>query len=500
MAVPAVRIRTIHDRPPRPDARYVLYWMIAARRTSWNFALDRAVQWARDLKQPLVVLEALECDYPWASDRLHRFVIDGMRDNAASFARSGVTYYPYVEPEPGAGCGLLATLASDASVVVTDDSPVFFLSSIVLAASRHIETRFEAVDGCGILPINAPARGQVFPSAYAFRRYLQRELPRHLDVQPHRSPVRSGSLPALEAIGPEIQERWPPADLALLSGASDLGTLPIDHTVCPVAIGGGSTAARARLDDFLATRLHRYGERRNHPDEDVSSRLSPYLHFGHISAHEIVHGVLAGMNWTPEALSTAARGTREGWWGVTAPVEAFLDQVITWRELGFNMSARRRDVASFDALPSWAIVTLEKHAQDHRAQVYTLDEFAVAATHDEVWNAAQRQLTRDGRIHNYLRMLWGKKILEWTSSPRQALDVMIALNDRYAVDGRDPNSYSGIMWVLGRYDRPWAPERPIFGTIRYMRSANTTRKLRLKAYLRQYATVGQTSVDGSDRT
>ena len=281
---------------------------------------------------------------------------------------------------------------------------------------------------------------------------------------------------------------------------SDLGTLPIDHTVCPVAIAGGSTAARARLDEFLTRRLDRYGEQRNHPDEDVSSRLSPYLHFGQISAHEIVHGVLACMDWTPKALSTTARGTRQGWWGVTAPVEAFLDQVITWRELGFNMSARRRDVASFDALPSWAIVTLEKHAHDRRAHVYTLDEFAVAATHDEVWNAAQRQLAREGRIHSYLRMLWGKKILEWTSSPRQALDVMIALNDRYAVDGRDPNSYSGIMWVLGRYDRPWAPERPIFGTIRYMSSANTMRKLRLKEYLRQYSTVGQVSAHGRHRT
>ena len=197
-------------------------------------------------------------------------------------------------------------------------------------------------------------------------------------------------------------------------------------------MAGGSTAARARLDEFLATRLNRYGKGRNHPDDDVSSGLSPYLHFGHISAHEIVHRALAHVDWTPTALATTARGAREGWWGAPAPVEAFLDQVITWRELGFNMSARRPDAASFDALPSWAIVTLDKHAGDTRPHVYTLDEFAAAATHDEVWNAAQRQLSREGRIHNYLRMLWGKKILEWTPTPREALDVMIALNDRYA--------------------------------------------------------------------
>ena len=490
MGVPDVRVRAIHDRPPKSGARYVLYWMIAARRASWNFALDRAVDWARDLTQPLVVFEPLECDYPWASDRLHRFVIDGMRDNAASFARSGVTYYPYVEPEPGAGRGLLAAISAAASVVVTDDTPVFFLSSIIQAASRQIDTRFEAVDGCGVLPMHAPARGQVFSSAYAFRRYLQRELPAHLEVVPGQSPVRSGSLPALETLAPAIRNRWPPADPALLTGARDLGSLPIDHRVGPIAMAGGSPAARARLDGFLATRLNRYGKGRNHPDEDVSSGLSPYLHFGHISAHEIVHRALAHVDWTPTALATTARGTREGWWGAPAPVEAFLDQVITWRELGFNLSARRPDAASFDALPSWAIVTLDKHAGDPRAHVYTFDEFAAAATHDEVWNAAQRQLSREGRIHNYLRMLWGKKILEWTPTPREALDVMIALNDRYAVDGRDPNSYSGIMWVLGRYDRPWAPERPIFGTIRYMSSDNTRRKLRMKSYMHQFGDKG----------
>ncbi len=365
MAVPAVRIRTIHDRPPRPEARYVLYWMIAARRTSWNFALDRAVQWARDLEQPLVVLEALECDYPWASDRLHRFVIDGMRDNAASFARSGVTYYPYVEPEPGAGRGLLATLASDASVVVTDDSPVFFLPSIVRAASRHIETRFEAVDGCGILPMQCTgARSGVSVSVCVST------LPAARVAATPRCPNRVGRR--------FVQDRCR-RSRRLRRKSRTAGRLRIRRScraratsercrsttrVCPVAIAGGSTAARARLDEFLATRLDRYGEGRNHPDEDVSSRLSPYLHFGHISAHEIVHGALACVDWTPKALSTTARGTREGWWGVTAPVEAFLDQVITWRELGFNMSARRRDVASFDALPSWAIVTLEKHAHD----------------------------------------------------------------------------------------------------------------------------------------
>jgi deoxyribodipyrimidine photo-lyase len=486
MAVPGLRIRTIHDRPPRADAAYVLYWSTSARRSSWNFALDRAVHWARELRQPLLVLEAIECDYPWASDRLHRFVVDGMRDNAASFARSGITYYPYVEPERGQGRGLLATLSAAASVVVTDDAPVFFLPAMLRAASSQVEARFEAVDGKGILPLNALPHGQVFTSAYAFRRYLQRVLPALLDGQPHPSPVQHGTLPGLESIANGILTRWPPATRAWLDGPRDLAALPIDHAVGPVEIAGGSEAGRSRLDNFITTDLNRYGEGRNHPDDNVSSGLSPYLHFGHLSAHEVVHRVLAHVNWTPGSLATTARGAREGWWGAPAPVEAFLDQLITWRELGFNMSARRPDVASFDALPSWAVVTLEKHASDRRSHVYTLEELTSAATHDELWNAAERQLLREGRIHNYLRMLWGKKILEWSATPREALEVMITLNDRYALDGRDPNSYNGIMWVLGRYDRPWAPERPIFGTVRYISSDNTLRKLRVKNYLRAY--------------
>jgi deoxyribodipyrimidine photo-lyase len=167
--------------------------------------------------------------------------------------------------------------------------------------------------------------------------------------------------------------------------------------------------------------------------------------------------------------------------------EGFLDQAVTWRELGFNFCSRRDDYDRFESLPDWAKTTLARHAADPRTEVYDLDTFSASATHDPLWNAAQTQLRREGRIHNYMRMLWGKKILEWTRSPEEAAEIMIALNDRYALDGRDPNSYSGIFWVLGRYDRPWGPERPIFGTVRYMSSANTARKFDVRGYLRRYS-------------
>jgi deoxyribodipyrimidine photo-lyase len=182
-----------------------------------------------------------------------------------------------------------------------------------------------------------------------------------------------------------------------------------------------------------------------------------------------------------------ATGKREGWWNAGPDVEAFLDQLITWRELGFNMCAHNSAYDSFKSLPDWAIQTLTAHKGDPRPVKYKSRQFEDAATDDELWNAAQTQLREEGRIHNYLRMLWGKKILEWSRTPEEALQTMIDLNNKYALDGRDPNSYTGIFWVLGRYDRPWFPERPIFGTVRYMSSANTARKMNVRDYLRRYS-------------
>jgi deoxyribodipyrimidine photo-lyase len=482
---PSLRVRVLHDRPPAPAGRYVLYWMIAARRHSWNFALDRAVDWARALGKPLLVLEALRCDHRWASDRIHRFVIDGMRDNAAGFEAMGVGYYPYLERSSHEGRGLLAALAAHAALVVTDRAPVFDLPALVSAAARQVAVRFEDVDGNGLLPLDASPEGRVFPTAYAFRRHLQRSLPEHLTRRPRSRSLVPGDLPAPPPIPDAVRRRWPPAAPRLLDGSPDLSSYPIDHSVGPVAARGGSAAARARLAAFVGGQLAGYDEARNHPDLDAGSRLSAYLHFGHVSAHEIVARVLRHDGWKPARLARTASGAREGWWGVSAGAAAFLDQLVTWRELGFNMCARRSDVDRFESLPPWALATLGKHEGDRRPHVYRLEQFAAAATHDALWNAAQRQLVEEGRIHNYLRMLWGKKILEWTASPREALAVMIELNNRFALDGRDPNSYSGIFWVLGRYDRPW-PERPVFGTVRFMTSESTARKLRVKRYLERY--------------
>jgi deoxyribodipyrimidine photo-lyase len=486
MPVPALRLRAVNHRPLRPDGEFVLYWMIAARRTRSNYALQHAAAEAARLGRPLLILEALRCDYPYASARLHRFILDGMAANARALAGRPVVYHPYVEPTSGAGRGLLPALGTLACLVVTDDSPAFFLPRMIAAAGEQLPVRLVAVDSNGLLPLRAAAR--TFPSAYAFRRLLQRELPGHLAELPDSEPLARLPLIPPTPLPAGIAERWPAAAPQLLTGVADrLAQLPIDHSVAAVTTVGGPVAGRARLDRFLAGALSSYGTERNHPDADTGSGLSAYLHFGHLGSHEIFQAVAGQEGWVPPDLSPRADGRRQGWWGMSANAEAFLDQLITWRELGFNAAAHQVGEAVYANLPAWARQTLAGHAHDPRRNCYTPEQFRAAATHDPLWNAAQRQLLREGTIHNYLRMLWGKKILEWSPTPEEAISVMVELNDRYALDGRDPNSATGILWCLGRYDRPWGPIRPVFGAVRYMSSENTRRKVRVQKYLQQYA-------------
>jgi deoxyribodipyrimidine photo-lyase len=484
-----VRIRRANDLGVRPRGRYVLYWMIGSRRTTWNHALDHAIASARVQGVPLIVLEPLRVGYPWACDRFHAFVVQGMAANQQAFAKAGVTYFPYVETEAGAGAGLLEGLAAHAKLVITDEQPGFFQPRMVAAAAAKLDVRLDVVDSCGVLPLRAFDRA--FPTASSFRRQMQRYLASHMFAPAAAIPltrlpreVRDGELP------PAILRRWKPATAELLGGSPEaLAALPIDHAIAPVAYRGGAIAAAKQFAVFLRSGLARYGEERSDPDAECASELSPYLHFGHIAAEEIVATILDRAGWDPTRMVGAQpTGSREGWWGVEPNTESFLDEIITWRELGYGFCYHRADYGQWSALPDWARATLDKHAKDPRPETYTRAELEAARTADPIWNAAQRQLVAEGRIQNYLRMLWGKKILEWSPSPKAALATLIELNNKYAVDGRDPNSYSGILWTLGLFDRAWGPERPIFGTIRYMTSASTKRKLKLKAYLARWAT------------
>ncbi len=482
--VPEIRIRPGNRKDRNPEGGYVLYWMTAFRRLGWNFALQHAADLSRDLRKPLVLLEILFADYPYASYRHHQFILDGMAERYRELDGGPVLHYPFVEREPGEAEGLPPALAAGACCVVVDDFPSIPLARRVEDVSGRAGVRFDLVDSNGLLPLAAANR--TFTAAYHFRRFLQKSLPDHLPELPEAVPLSEPLEAAGGTVAAEILQRWRPADRSLLSrGGRILRETPVDDSVAPVGFPGTGKEAHRRLNEFVRNRLGRYADDRNHPDLDATSGLSPFLHFGTLSSQEIFSDVSAWEGWTPLRLSERTDGARTGWWGMGPGAEAFLDQLVTWRELGFNMTFREEGYARYESLPDWARTTLEEHEGDPRPHLYSLEEFREARTHDPLWNAGQRQLLEEGTIHNYLRMLWGKKILQWTPSAREALDVMVDLNDGLAVDGQDPNSYSGIFWCLGRYDRGW-PEGPIFGKVRSMSSSRTQKKVRLDSYLKRF--------------
>jgi len=482
--VPALRLRELNEKPLDPNGDYVLYWMIAFRRPFYNFALQRAVERAEKLQKPLLIFEALCCDYPYASDRLHTFILQGMADNATFFQTTTAHYYPFVETEKGSGKGLLEELARKSCLVVADDFPGFFYPRMLQSAADNVDARLEAVDSNGLLPLAATDKD--YPTAYAFRRMLQKQLPGHLFEFPKPDPLNGVTLSQLKQLPDKIQQRWPQAETELLAATPEvLSRLPIDHQIAPVAESGGWREADFYLQRFLEERLPHYLQR-SEPEQSVSSELSPYLHFGQISSHQIFSQLAEQEHWSVGNLGPEIKGKRSGWWGMSEAAESFLDELITWREVGFNGARHRRNYDQYHSLPEWAKESLAKHRDDPRTYLYSFRQFEQAQTHDPLWNAAQNQLLHEGRIQNYLRMLWGKKILEWSLDAETALQTMLILNDKYALDGRDPNSISGIFWCLGRYDRAWGPERPIFGKIRYMTSENTARKFSVKNYLRHY--------------
>jgi deoxyribodipyrimidine photo-lyase len=458
--------------------------MTAYRRLGWNYALQRAAEEGARLGMPLVVLDTLLTGYPWASDRFHSFIIDGMATNEALIHdEAGVSYYPYVEAFRNAGDGLLEALALHACLVVTDDYPDCFLSSNPGVTAARFKVRFETVDSNGLLPVAAAERA--FVSAYDFRRYLQRTLREHIEQLPLTEPLKLLSGLPHPAIPDEVLRRWPTVNRATLSGERDLAALPIDHSVAVTGSVGGSGAALRQLTLFLTERLRQYDEDRSDPEKEGASGLSSYLHFGHISTHEILAELARIEDWSPGRMGTGSKGAKQGWWGMTNAAESFLDELVTWRELGFNAALRLPHFNRYASLPTWARQTLESHAADPRPELYSLEDLETASTSDEVWNAAQGQLIREGKIHNYLRMVWGKKVIEWSPTPQQALDRLVRLNDKYALDGSDPNSISGIFWCFGRYDRPW-PERLVLGKVRYMTSASAKKKFGLSSYLEAY--------------
>jgi len=459
-SVPERRVVPLNGAPERRGGRYVLYWMQIAQRAEWSPALDHAIERANALGLPVLVYHGLRADYPHASDRLHAFVLEGARELPARFAARGIRYVFHLDRGERPRRKILLDLLPAAALVVTDFSPAFVVPAHNGALARHARVAAAAVDGNGVVPLREMTKAEW--AARTIRPKIHRLLPAHFRA-PERVEPKRDSL-SLRLPGDAF------VDPARLDVAETLASLPIDHSVPPsIEFRGGRAAAVARLDRFLARRLAGYADGRNEPGETWTSELSPYLHFGQISILEVA---LAAR----KAAATARAGR--------ANADAFLEEAIVRRELAFNMALFEPNHATLEALPEWAAATLRAHRRDPRPWTYSARDFESAATHDAIWNAAQRELLLTGKIHGYVRMYWGKKIIEWSPTIEDAHRTMVHLNDRHGLDGRDPNGHANMLWCFGKHDRPWG-ERPVFGTVRTMTADGLRRKCDIEAYVRR---------------
>jgi len=421
--------------------RCVVYWMQRAQRALDNPALDVAVSAANILHQPVVVFFAPVPFYPNANLRHYAFLAQGIPDIAERAHERGIGFVLHRYPDHSL---LKFCEEIKASLVIGDENPMREPRHRRELAAKKLSVPLWTVDADVIVPSKLLTKEQY--AARVIRPRLQRRLKEFL-AQPSNAKAKiewqkPRGLRALADDGSlELTEDW----------------TGLDRSVRPVdSFHGGTTEALKLLHQFVTHKLAHYPERHGKPELDGTSRLSPYLHFGHIGPHTVA---LAVEN------SRAPRAAKDD----------FLDQLITWRELSINFVHFNTLYDSIESAPDWAHRTLAKHARDKRAVIYSREQLEHAATHDELWNAAQHQMLHAGWMHNYMRMYWAKKILEWSPSPAVAYQNAVYLNDKYFLDGRDPNGYAGIAWAIaGKFDRPWF-ERPIFGTIRYM-SGNAARK------------------------
>ncbi len=449
------RVSVRRAGPPDPDGRAVVYWMQRAQRVLDNPALDAAVEAGNVLGKPVVVFLGVVPYYPNANLRAYTFLAQGIPDIASGLARRRVGFV--LRAWPGHHLAKFCE-AVRPCLVVGDENPLRETERWRQSVAARLRVPLWTVDADVVVPGKLLLKEQ-----YAAR-----------TIRPRIHALLGEFL--RPGANPKARVPWqsPSGLLSLAADADFVSGFPIDRSVSPVSAFRGGTAEAARiLKRFLRERLTGYAHNRNKPELDGTSQLSPYLHFGHIGPLTVALAVRA---------AEAPEDDRE----------AFLEELIVRRELGINFVRFNPRYDTIGSAEPWALKTLSKHARDERQYIYTERQFEQAETHDPLWNAAQQQMVSGGWMHGYMRMYWAKKILEWTRSAAEACEIAVRLNDRYELDGRDPNGYAGIAWAIaGKHDRPWF-ERPVYGTIRYMSYASTSRKFDAKGYISKVAS-GTTS-------
>ncbi len=452
--VQADRIQFLNDEDVC-RGQYVLYWMQRAQRSTYNHALEFAIREANTRGLPLVAVFGLTQRFPEGNTRSYAFMLEGLRETRRALRRRGIRLIIALKPPVDA----VRELSGDAALVVVDRGYLQIERRWRERVAEGLACRLVQVESDVVVPVETVSDKEEY-AAYTIRPRIQKHLDEFLMELEETDLERESLNGCTDRVG-EIGGD----DIDLENIEALLQRLRLNRSADAVdAFRGGPEQAQALLDDFIANKLDDYAQGRNHPDRDVISHMSPYLHFGQISPVQVALRVKHA-----EGVADENR-------------DAYLEELIVRRELSMNFCHFNPDYDTLACLPDWALDTLDAHAADRRENVYSSDELERGRTHDPYWNAAQREMVVTGKMHGYMRMYWGKKILEWTPEPEEAFSTALALNNRYELDGRDPNGYAGVAWCFGKHDRAWA-EREVYGKVRYMSAGGLERKFDMDAYV-----------------
>jgi deoxyribodipyrimidine photo-lyase len=439
------RLKALNNQA-RKNRNFVLYWMQASQRSEDNHALEYAIDQANELDKPLVVFFGLTDDYPDANERHYVFMLEGLREVRQSLETRGIKLIvAFRSPEKA-----VVPMAAKASLVVVDRGYTRIQRSWRAKVAEKIDCPLIQIESDVLVPIEEASSKEEY-GAFTIRPKIKTKLDSYLLPLEKRSVRRDSLSMRLDTESLEDSDQI-------------IEKLKIDRSVRRVdSFHGGAGQAKKRLRQFIEEKLDHYPELGNDPSADCLSHLSPYLHFGQIS---------------PLTIALEVKKKK------SPGEETFLEELIVRRELSMNFVFFNTRYDEFECLPPWAVKTLSEHAKDKREYLYSLEDFEAARTHDPYWNAAQKEMMLRGKMHGYMRMYWGKKILEWTENPEQAFKIALHFNNTYELDGRDPNGFTGVAWCFGKHDRAWS-ERPVFGKIRYMNARGLRRKFDIDDYVRR---------------
>jgi deoxyribodipyrimidine photo-lyase len=442
------RIRDLNQKQAQ-SGNYVLYWMQSSQRAEDNHALEFATQRANELNLPLLVGFGLMDDYPDANLRHYTFMLQGLQDAQKTLVKRGIK----MVVQHGNPADVAIKLSKDAALVVVDRGYLKPAKSWREKVAKEMSCKLIQVESDVVVPVDSVSNHAEF-AARTIRPKITRLLEKF--IQPvEKVKLKNKSL-ELDVSGFDL------SDVTKLANS-----LKLDKSVPPVdtPYSGGQTTARRTFSDFLGARFSTYVANRNQPQTSDTSYMSRYLHFGNISPLEIVF-----------MLKEKGKGQEN--------IDSYIEEVIVRRELAINFCNFNEKYDSYECIPAWAKKTLDEHKDDQRTHLYSLEQLEKAQTHDPYWNAAQKEQVYTGYMHNYMRMYWGKKILEWSATPEEAFKNALYLNNKYFIDGRNANGFVGVAWCFGVHDRPWT-RRPIFGTVRYMNAAGLERKADPRAYVKK---------------